>query len=163
MTTQYETGYKFRDLKAFIETCIGDQIATCLKCKMRDITLSLNSFHMGQGMDLLLMRYQAEFYFDRFPFREYSPAVLFCNVAAWLMDNDIERDDGEPLADPNVDVVLEDENSAEVIITVDFEEPVRVIVDENGPIYWRGQQWSIEGYEIWVAKKLRDVVVTSRD
>lgn len=163
MTTQYEAGYKLRDLKAFIETCVGNQIAKRLQCEMSDISLSLNSRHMGQGMDLLLMRYQGEFYFDRFPFRDYSPAVLFCNVGAWLMDNDTERDDGEPLADPEVDVVLEDEHSAEVIITVDFEEPVRVIDDENGPIYWRGKTWRIEEYEIWVAKSLRDVVVKYRD
>ncbi|SHO57886.1 phage tail protein [Vibrio quintilis] len=159
MTTQYQSGYKLRALKTFIDETVGHHIAKHITAEMSDITLRLNSKNMGRGMDLLIMRYTAEFYCDRYPYQKHDPAVLFANVGAWLMDNDRERDDHEPLADPDVDVVIEDEQSAEIILTVEFEEPIRVVEAADGPIYWRGKRWRIEAYEIWVAENIRDVVI----
>lgn len=154
---QYQAGYKLRDLKAFITTCVGDKIAKRMTAEMQEVQLILAPKNMGHGLDLMTQRYKAEFYFDRFPFKEYDPAVLFANVAAWLMDNDDEREYQPELGDPEVDVVLEDQNAAEIIIEVMFEEPVKVIEDENGPIYWSDKRYRIEEYEVWVANKLRQV------
>lgn len=160
MTTQYQAGYKLRDLRAHIELCVGQPIAKLLQAEMADIDLDLSPKNMGDGIHIMNQRYIAEFYFDRFPFKKYDPAVLFANVAAWLMDNDDERyeDLGPDLGEPSIEVVIEDEKNAEIIIQVAFQEPVKVTEDENGPIYWRGKQWSIAAYEVWVAENLIDVV-----
>jgi hypothetical protein len=159
MSTQYQAGYKMRDLKAHIEQCVGKPIASKLDAEMSEIELLLTPKHMGRGMNIAYQRYMAEFYFDRFPFKKYDPAVLFANVAAWLMDNDDEREQqlGE-LKDPDIEVIIEDENSAEVLIQVRFEEPIKVVEDSEGPIYWMGKQWRIEEYEIWVAERLNVVI-----
>jgi len=148
MSEQYQAGYKLRDLKKHIETVVGHRIAKRLNAEMGAITLSLESKDMGHGMNIMSQLYQAEFYFERFPFNEYDPAVLFANIGAWLMDNDQSREDSDYLGDPEIDVTLEDENSAEIIITIDFEEPIKVVEDPNGPILWRGKTWKIEEYRI---------------
>ncbi|WP_430469021.1 phage tail protein [Vibrio alginolyticus] len=75
------------------------------------------------------------------------------------MDNDSDRFRIEDLDDPYVDVVLEDEKNAEVLVSVMFEEPVKVAADPDGPIYWNGQRWKIEEYEIWQAERLSHVVL----
>ncbi|KKD01390.1 phage tail protein [Photobacterium halotolerans] len=158
--TQYQAGYKLRDLKAHISQCVGEPIAKHLSAEMSNIELELSPRHMGHGVVLAYQRYTAEFYFDRFPFRKYDPAVLFANVAAWLMDNDSERDQHrQELGDPSIDVVMEDEHSAEVIIEVTFEEPINLIEDDTGGVFWQGKRWRIAEYEVWVAERLRDVVI----
>ncbi|WP_456297303.1 phage tail protein [Vibrio sp. AK197] len=158
MSTQYQAGYKLRDLKAFLGSVVGEKIAKRMECEMGRVELKLQSKNMGHGFDLLYQRYEADFYFDKFPFTHYDPAVLFANVGAWLIDNDASRFDHDDLDDPEVDVVMEDEKSAEVLISVTFEEPVKVIQDDNGPITWRGQSWRIEEYDIWQAERVSDVV-----
>ncbi|WP_375750942.1 phage tail protein [Vibrio sp. HN007] len=159
MSTQYQAGYKLRDLKAHIAACVGKHIAKGLDAEMLDVELILTPKHMGHGMNMMNQRYVAEFYFDRFPFKKYDPAVLFANVGGWLMDNDGEREENDNLDDPEIEVVIEDEDSAEIIINVHFEEPVKVVENLNGDIHWRGKRWSIEQYEIWVAENLTDVSV----
>lgn len=159
---QYEAGYKLRDLKAFLTDRLGKKIAKLMTTEMQEIELVLVSNFMGNGsFEIMTQRYKAEFYFDRFPYQDYDPAVLFANVAAWLMDNDSSREQQRSeLPDPEIEIVLEDNNkSAEVIIEVMLEEPVKVIEDPEGPIYWRGKKYRIEEYDIWTATKLKDVVL----
>ncbi len=80
------------------------------------------------------------------------------------MDNDADREDqlGE-LKDPVIDVVVEDEDSAEVLIQVNFEEPIKLVEAESGLIYWQNKRWNIEEYPVWVAENLLDVVANVRD
>ncbi|MBF4247935.1 hypothetical protein EA004_23595 [Vibrio anguillarum] len=156
----YQVGQKMRALKLHIDKCLGEQIAKRLEVEMSDIELVLMPRNMGNGVDIAQQRYMAEFYIDRLPFKKYDPAVLFANVGAWLMDYDQEREEQlGKLKDPSIDVVVEDENSAEVIIQVVFEEPIKVVEDLEGDIYWQGKRWKIAQYEIWVAEHLRDVVI----
>ncbi|MBY8116876.1 phage tail protein [Vibrio fluvialis] len=160
----YRVGYKMHKLRAFIEARLGKQIAQKLDAEMSDIELILSPRNMGMGMDIAYQRYTAEFLIDRLPFKKYNPAVLFANVAAWLMDNDEEREEqlGE-LKDPVIEVVIEDEQNAEVLIQIVFEEPIKIVEDESGDIYWRNKRWKIQEYEIWVAESLRDVVIPNAE
>jgi len=161
MSEQYQAGYKLRDMKAFIEERVGTKVAKRMSAEMQDIELKLTPKFMGNGsFQMMLQRYKAEFYFDRFPYQEQSPAVLFANIGAWLMDNDEDREQQlSELSDPDIEVVIEDASRAELIIEVMFEEPVKVIEDPQGPIYWGGKQYRLEEYDIWTATKLRDVVI----
>ncbi len=155
---QYQAGYKLRDLKAFIEERVGDKVAKRMSAEMVDIELLVGVKNQGHGYDMFNQLYEAEFYFERFPFKDYDPAVLFANVLAWLMDNDKERVDND-VPEPDVTVTVTGDNDAILVVTVPFEEPVKVVEDPEGPIYWKGKQYSIEQYEIWTATKLRDVVI----
>ncbi|MGF1696558.1 phage tail protein [Vibrio kyushuensis] len=159
--TQYEEGYKLRDLTEFLKARLGERISKRLTAEMTNVQLILTPKNMGnQCMQLMIQRYTAELYIERLPFQQYSPAILFANVAAWLMDNDQDRDEQlSDLGDPETDVNISDSDSAEVLIEIVFEEPVKVIEDPQGPIHWRGKQYRIEEYDIWTATKLRDVVI----
>ncbi|TQP89053.1 hypothetical protein FLL74_06770 [Vibrio cholerae] len=160
----YRVGYKMQALKAHIEMCVGKHIAQRLDAEMGNIELILTPRHMGNGIEICQQRYLAEFQIDRLPFKKYDPAVLFANVAAWLMDNDTDREDqlGE-LKDPVIEVVVEDEDSAEVLIQVNFEEPIKLVEAENGNVFWQNKRWNIEEYPVWVAENLLDVVANVRD
>ena len=158
MSTQYKSGYKLRDLKAFIEKVVGKRIATRMECEMDSVSLKLTTKHMGNGFDLMHQQYVAEFLFEKFPHTQYDPAVLFANIGAWLMDNDSDRDEFDELGDPEVDVVIEDETSAEILITIAFDEPVKIVEDKDGLVYWRGKRWSIQEYDIYIAEKFQSKV-----
>lgn len=153
----YQAGYKFRDLKQHIETCVGKAIAQRLQTEMVDMELVLGAKNQGRGMDMFTQLYEAEFYFDRFPFNHYSPAVLFAQFVAWLMDNDEGRSEsGVP--DPEVAVTMQSDNEAIVVITVPFEEPVQVVEDPNGAITWRGKQWRIDEYPVDTAEHIEVII-----
>ncbi|CAH8196992.1 phage tail protein [Vibrio aestuarianus] len=158
MSEEYQAGYKFRELKAHIEQCVGKSIAKRLQTEMVELELVMGAKNQGHGFDLFTQIYEAEFYFDRFPFDEYKPATLFANFIAWLMDNDESREDKE-IPDPEVSITVQSQNEAIIVVTVPFEEPVKIIEDENGDISWRGKMWRIEEYQIDVATKLKDVVI----
>ncbi|WP_342609226.1 phage tail protein [Vibrio tritonius] len=155
----YHAGYKMKALRAHVERCLGRRIAQSMSVEMSNIELMLNPRNMGLGVDIAQQRYVAEFLIERLPFQKYDPAILFANVAAWLMDNDEDREEqlGE-LKDPEIEVVLEDEQTAEVLIQISFEEPIKLVKDAQGPIVWQGQCWSIMQYDVWVAENLREVV-----
>lgn len=161
MTTQYQAGHKLRDLKAHLISLLGDKIAKRMNCEMGSVQLILSPKHMGNGFNIMVQRYDADFLFEGFPFKEYDPAILFANVGAWLMDHDSERDDTD-LSDPDIEIVMEDESSAEILINLEFEEAVKVIEDPNGLVHWNNKRWSIEAYEVYTAKKLHDVTVNHR-
>ncbi|ASA57593.1 phage tail protein [Vibrio gazogenes] len=151
---QYEAGDKLRELKTFIATCVGDEIAQNLTTQMKNTSLSLDSQFLGNGCQLLSMRYHARLVFNNFPHLTYSPAVLFANVGAWLMDHDSDREAGATLANPMIEMTTVDDTHSTIIIDIEFEEPISVTEDVAGPIYWRGKQWRIDAYEIWVAETL---------
>ncbi|MEJ3672437.1 phage tail protein [Vibrio vulnificus] len=157
MSTQYQAGYKFQALRAHIEKCVGESISKRLQTEMIDLELIMGAKNQGHGFDLFTQIYEAEFYFDRFPFKEYPPATLFAQFIAWLMDKDSEREDSS-VPDPEVSITVQSETEAIIVVTVPFEEPVKITADPHGDIQWRGGKWKVEEYQINVAEKLKDVV-----
>jgi hypothetical protein len=157
MSTEYQPGYKLRDLQAHIEQCVGEQIAQQLHVTVTAHELIAEVVNQGHGYDLFTQRYLAVFTFEGFPFNEYLPATLFANFIAWLMDNDPQRE--KPLTGPQVSVTTQSDTQATIVVTVPFEEAVKVIEDDAGGIIWRGKQWRIEQYPIDIAEKI-DVIIT---
>ncbi|ELO1828465.1 phage tail protein [Vibrio cholerae] len=157
MSTQYQAGYKFIALREHIESCVGENISKRLQTEMVDLEIIMGAKHQGNGVDLFNQLYDAEFYFDRFPFKEYSPAKLFAQFVAWLMDNDPDREElGVP--DPAVSITVQSETEAIIVVTVGFEEPVKIQEDINGDLEWCGKKWRVDAYPIHIAEKLIDVV-----
>ena len=149
--TQRHTGYFLRLITEYIRQLVGEGISETMNSTMPNIKLQLTPKNMGNGFDLMVMKYEAVIHFEAFPFKTFDPAVLFASIGAWLMDNDPYRNKFE-LPDPDVKTVIEDESSAQVFITINFHEPVMVEEDENGLIQWSGKRYSIAPYEIWVAE-----------
>lgn len=160
MSSTYQAGYKFSQLKAFLKNTLGPKLAKNLEAEMNKIQLILSPKNRGQGYDLCYQRYTVELYIERLPFKAYSPATLLANVSAWLVEHDSERFDNNDLEDPVIEVILGDDDSAEVLIELELEEPIKIKPDEKGSVYWNGQRWSVEQYDIWHAENLVDVSVS---
>lgn len=152
----YAPGYMLKALNEFLERKLGRAISKKMTAEMGRSELQLTTKNMGQGLNLLVMIYDAEFYFERFPFKKFSTATLYAMLGAWLMDND-NRDEYD-LADPEVEVTIEDENNAELLITVEFREPIMVVEDPDGLIELGGKNYIIAPYEIWVAENFEQEV-----
>ena len=148
-----EVGYKMRDLETFIKPLVSHEMSQHLESYMDSVQLDLVPKNMGQGMEILKQRYVAKFYFGKLLFKDFDPAVLYCNVAAWLMDNDQERNDTEGLIGPDVELTRYNEHEAEVLITIEFEEPIKVSEDPDGEVYWKNKRWAITPYDIYIADK----------
>ncbi|MCP3941007.1 MAG: phage tail protein [Desulfobacteraceae bacterium] len=110
--------------------------------------LSLCATDLGQGFEIGKFRYDAVFSIERFPAAQAQ--LLLAVLAVWIAENDPGRDLLN-LNDPDVDVTLEDEQTAFVQISIEFEEPLSIVPDPAGPITWEGQQWRVDDVPIDVA------------
>lgn len=102
---------------------------------------SEKGLHMGD------MRYSATIAIERFA---DQPTRLFALVGSWLENNDQDRDGLENVV---FDVVMLDNDLADVDIKVDFLEAQHLTEDPNGEIGIYGKTWSLAPYELWVAEQ----------
>ncbi|WP_060494819.1 phage tail protein [Pseudomonas sp. GTC 16482] len=98
------------------------------------------------GMHMGDMRYSATIAIERFA---DQPVRLFALVGSWLEENDKDRDD---LPAVTFDVVMLDNDLADVDIKVQFIEPQHLVEDPAGEIQVHGRTWAIAPFELWVAE-----------
>ncbi|UFI44870.1 phage tail protein [Pseudomonas savastanoi] len=99
-----------------------------------------------QGMHMGDMNYGATISIERFA---DHPARLFALVGSWLENNDQDRD-----GLPNVvfDVVMLDNDLADVDIKLQFTEAQYLAEDSAGEIEALGSTWSFVPFDLWVAE-----------
>ncbi|QQN27103.1 phage tail protein [Pseudomonas syringae group genomosp. 3] len=99
-----------------------------------------------QGMHMGDMNYGATISIERFA---DHPARLFALVGSWLEAHDQDRD-----GLPNVvfDVVMLDNDLADVDIKLQFTEAQYLAEDPAGEIEAFGNTWSFVPFELWVAE-----------
>ncbi|WP_024681373.1 phage tail protein [Pseudomonas syringae] len=99
-----------------------------------------------QGMHMGDMNYGATISIERFA---DHPARLFALVGSWLETNDQDRD-----GLPNVvfDVVMLDNDLADVDIKLQFTEAQYLAEDVAGEIEALGNTWSFVPFDLWVAE-----------
>lgn len=100
-----------------------------------------------QGMHMGDMRYSATIAIERFA---DQPVRLFALVGSWLEENDKDRDD---LPAVTFDVVMLDNDLADVDIKVQFIESQHLVEDPEGEIKVFGRTWTLAPYELWVAEE----------
>ncbi|EHN8808824.1 phage tail protein [Enterobacter hormaechei] len=100
-----------------------------------------------------VIRYDAVLSWERFPYRLCPPQLLMSLMAAWLDEADRELLDeiGVTEADPQWDVSVADEETADIVLTVPMAEELVIREDEKGLIPWQGKRWSLVEPEIWTA------------
>lgn len=94
----------------------------------------------GDGIILYRQTYDAVISIERYPHKNHPAELLFALVCAWLMDNDADRDD---IPTPQTDVDILDDETADVEITISFEEDVIGIEDPAGPIPFNGLNYRL--------------------
>jgi len=105
---------------------------------------------MGDGgIVLYTQTYNAVIFIERFPHKTHPAELLFGQVCAWLIENEGDRDD---IATPDTDVDILDAETADIEITISFEEDVLAVPDPAGTIVLAGINY-----------RLADVVIDYAD
>ena len=113
--------------------------------------LSLTGKDLGHGLEVGRFRYDAVISIERCP-GSIAELLLSC-IVVWLNKYDAERFDLD-LPDPDVDVSLSDEQTVDVEIGVEFDEPLVIVPDPEGPLAFEGAQWRVGDAGINVAENL---------
>ena len=97
------------------------------------------------------------FHFEALPFNEISPAYLMAFIQVWVNENDPMRDvldEGEIPFD--LDII--DDNTADLIFTIAFREPLTAMEDSEGELKIDGVNYRLDEIEVFTAEEI-DVVV----
>ncbi len=99
---------------------------------------------LGEGqMIIYTQTYDAVLMIERFPHTRHPAELLFAQVCAWLVENDEERFDTD-LPNPSIDVDVLDNKTADIDITIRFEEDITAVPDDNGPIMIQGEKYRLD-------------------
>ena len=107
-----------------------------------------------------MLTYSARLSWDNFPFRKYSPGLIYALVLAWVDEHANELRDEMKLADPTVDPEFDDEGTCILDVVVGLADPVIIREVADGPIPFRDKSWDIVNPEIWVAEEAEIIVRT---
>lgn len=94
----------------------------------------------GEAIVLYRQTYEAVISIERYPHKTHPAELLFALVACWLMDNDAER---EQIATPQTEVDILDASTADIEITLEFEEDITAVEDPAGPILFNGKKYRL--------------------
>ncbi|QPB43064.1 phage tail protein [Rodentibacter haemolyticus] len=108
------------------------------------------------GIEVCHLSYNGVFHFEALPFNEISPAYLMAFIQVWVNENDQMRDLlGENEIPFDLDIV--DDNTADLIFTIAFREPLTAIQDENGTLKIDGMNYRLDDIEVFTAEYI-DIV-----
>jgi len=100
--------------------------------------------NIGKGQRRIgVTTYDGVLEWEKYPYRELDPAVLFALVLAWLMNGANEARSDLNLADPDIEIELYDEESALLTITIPLVDEIVIRPDDNGDIPLDGQVWGV--------------------
>ncbi|SHJ71998.1 phage tail protein (plasmid) [Halodesulfovibrio aestuarii] len=108
---------------------------------------------LGHGVELGRFKYDALIQIENY---SGDADVLLLLILAWISEHDTNRDE-DGLADPETDISLNDQDTADIDIAVEFEEGLQIVPDENGPIPFDGRQWRVSDVPIDVAEELENL------
>lgn len=150
---QCQAGFMLQGLNQHLSRTIEPRLHQYIECWMEDIELKFAPKDHGLGRNIGWLTYTAVFSFERFPFKTHSPAVVMANTLAWLDDHDEFRERHD-LSDPNFDIEPESDDAVIMTLEVEMTEPLMLLEDEQGDIYWDGKRWTNAPYEVWQAEHI---------
>jgi hypothetical protein len=103
-----------------------------------------------ESIEVCRHSYKGVFYIERYPHKRHDPALLYSNIATWLIEHDTDRFDRTD-AQIVFDVQLLDASTSELTIEIDFAEVVSLVLDNAGPVNFDGKKWKVADGVIWVA------------
>lgn len=111
---------------------------------MENGTAEYAAKRVGQGVLLCRFRYDAVFSIERYT---RSAALFLAILSAWLLDKDEDREQDE-LPMPSVDVTPLNDRMADIEVTVAMSEDITLVPDEEGPVVFSGQRWTVKAVEL---------------
>ena len=139
-------------LTTFITENLPPDVMQMFESAMDDCQLERNSKALGLGQKRIgVLRYNAKLSWDRFPFRQCSPGVVYALVLTWINDHANEMHKTLQLPDPSVDPEFDDEGYCMLEVVVPVADEIILKPNENGAIPSQGQRWEVVYPEVWTA------------
>lgn len=108
------------------------------------------------GIELCHLSYNGIFHFEALPFNEISPAYLMAHIQIWLNEHDEIRDSLDEAEIP-FELEMIDDNTADLVFTIPFREPLTAVADEKGELQIAGKAYRLDDIEIFTATEF-DVI-----
>mgnify|MGYP004465935383 CR=1 FL=1 len=146
---------QLESLTAFITENLPPDAMQMFSSSMDDCELVRNAKALGNNQRRIgVLTYSARLSWDNFPFRRYSPGLIYALVIAWVNEHANELRNEMKLAEPTVDPEFDDEGSCILDVVVGLADPLIICEQEYGPIPYGGKRWDIVNPEIWVAEEI---------
>ncbi|QHM72962.1 phage tail protein [Mixta intestinalis] len=145
---------QLESLTAFITANLPRDAMQMFSSSMDDCELLRSARALGNNQRRIgVLKYSAHLSWDNFPFRKYSPGLIYALVLAWVDEHANELRDELKLPDPTVDPEFDDEGSCILEVVVPLADPLIIKPNDGGSIPFRGQTWEIVNPEIWTAEE----------
>ena len=112
--------------------------------------LIISGMDMGHGIEVARFKYDAVINLERF---HGSGQDIIAIVTGWLIDHDPDRE-AFKLGDPEFNVEINGNDSADVEIVIEFNESIQIIEDDKGPVQAWGKRWRVSDVPIDTATAL---------
>jgi len=146
---------QLESLTAFITENLPPDAMQMFSSSMDDCELVRSAKALGNNQTRIgVLTYSARLSWDNFPFRRYSPGLIYALVIAWMNEHANELRDELKLAEPTVDPEFDDEGSCILDVVIGLADPLVIRQTEDGPIPYKGKRWDIVNPEIWVAAEM---------
>lgn len=150
---------QLESLTAFITENLPADAMQMFSSSMDDCELMRSAKALGNDQRRIgVLTYSARLSWDNFPFRKYSPGLVYALVLVWVDEHANELRDELKLPDPTVDPEFDDEGTCILDVVVALADPLIIREKESGPIPFRDKAWDLVNPEIWVAEEA-DVIV----
>jgi hypothetical protein len=143
---------ELESLTAFITQNLPPRAMYMFQSTMEDCEILRSAKALGLGQKRIgIMRYSATLSWDRFPYRECSPGLVYALVLAWLAEHANALHQELELPDPTVDPEFDDEGACLLHVVVTVADAIIMKPSETGPIPSQGQRWELVYPETWTA------------
>jgi hypothetical protein len=106
----------------------------------------------AKGVVIYRQSYTAMIAIERYPHKRHPAELLFAHISAWLIEHDGERFDNED-AKITTDVEILENDTADIMVSIDFIEEVEIVEDPAGTIQLAGKTWKLADIEIDYAEE----------
>lgn len=154
---------QLESLTAFITENLPADAMQMFSSSMDDCELMRSAKALGNDQRRIgVLTYNARLSWDNFPFRKYSPGLVYALVLVWVDEHANELRDELKLPDPTVDPEFDDEGTCILEVVVALADPLIIREQASGPIPFRDKAWDLVNPEIWVAEEA-DVIIQRGD
>lgn len=141
-------------LTDFMRRHIPPRAMNAFKSEMHDASLKLVYKDLGMNQRCLgVLRYYATLSWQRFPYRECPPAMVYALLLAWLKDHRNPFYDELGLGEPDVDIRDDDELGGLLDISIELADSITVTEDTDGDIPCSGRRYRLAYPEFYTVSQ----------
>lgn len=147
---------KLDALTAFFKQNMPERAMQAFTSEMDDMQVIPAQKELGLNQyRLSIIKYDALFTWERFPYRICDPRLAFALLTVWQdqESQDLLSQVGISESEPDWDISLDTQEYGTVVLTVPLAEELCIVQAENGAIPFDGKRWDLTSPQVWVASQ----------